>query len=119
MRWLAVLLPLLTAACAQEPPLEAQLQPFIGQSEAALVGALGVPSETYTTEGTTEGLRFLQYEERTSTTYPGASVGPGRFGRFGTPILLPPVVVRRVCAITFTVRDSQVTGFTLRGNGCR
>lgn len=114
-RWL-LLLPMLLAACAQEPPLEVRLQPFVGQSEASLVSALGVPSGTYATDGT----RFLQYEDRTTTVYPGDPFFYGSYyRRFGPPIYSPPLVVTRTCSITFTVRDGQVTGFTFRGNGCR
>jgi hypothetical protein len=103
------------AACAQEPPLEVRLQPFVGRSEAELVGGLGVPTATYEAGGT----RFLQYEERTSTVYPGDPFWPGPYRRFGAPIYSPPLLVTRSCAITFGVRDGRVTGFTFRGNGCR
>lgn len=118
MRWRPFLALPLLAACAQEPPLETRLQPFVGQTEAALVGALGVPTATYEASG----IRFLQYEERTSTVYPGDPFWPGGFGpyrRFGGPIYSPPLVVTRACAITFGVQDNRVTGFTFRGNGCR
>jgi hypothetical protein len=116
MRTLVFGLLLALAACAQEPPLETRLQPFVGQSEAALVGALGVPNSTYETGGT----RFLQYEERSTTVYPGDPYpywGPYR--RFGGPIYSPPLVVMRECAITFAVRQGRVESFTFRGNGCR
>ncbi|MCB4822166.1 hypothetical protein [Roseicella aerolata] len=115
MRWLVPGMLLLLAACAQEPPLETRLQPFVGQSEAALVGALGVPSATYETGGT----RFLQYEERSTTVYPGDPFWPGPYRRFGGPIYSPPLVVARACSITFGVREGRVSGFTFRGNGCR
>ncbi|MBK1662808.1 hypothetical protein [Paracraurococcus ruber] len=112
---LAALLAL--AACAQEPPLETRLQPYVGQTEAQLVGALGVPNATYATEGT----RFLQFQEASSTVYPGDPFWPGPFygRRFGGPIYAPPLVVTRTCAITFAVQEGRVTGFTFRGNGCR
>ena len=37
MRRLLLVLPLLLAACATEPPLEARLQPLVGKTEAELV----------------------------------------------------------------------------------
>jgi hypothetical protein len=50
--------------------------------------------------------------------YPGDPYfGPYR--RFGGPFYSPPLVVNRVCAITFTLRGGRVQGFTFRGNGCR
>ncbi|MDO9710986.1 hypothetical protein [Paracraurococcus lichenis] len=116
MRRLLFLTLLALAACAQEPPLEARLQPLVGRTEAELVGALGVPNATYEAEGT----RFLQYEDRTSTVYPGDPFWPGGpYRRWGAPIYSPPLVINRVCSITFGVRQGRVAGFTFRGNGCR
>ncbi|NOG72937.1 hypothetical protein HJG45_21455 [Roseicella sp. DB1501] len=112
----ALLLPLLLGACATEPPIEVRLQPFIGKTEAELVQALGVPNGTFETGGE----RFLQYDERTSTVYPGDPYWGG-FGyrRFGAPIYTPPLVIVRNCSVTFAVRQGRVTAFTFRGNGCR
>jgi hypothetical protein len=120
MRRLLFLLPLALAACATEPPLETRLQPLVGRTEAELVQTLGVPSATYEADGN----RFLQYEERTSTLYPGDPFwGGGRYGRFGGPIYSPPLVVTRQCAITFALAgqrgERRVASFTFRGNGCR
>jgi hypothetical protein len=115
MRRLCLMLLPLLAGCAIEPPLETRLQPFVGQSEAALVASLGVPNSTYETEG----LRFLQYEDRTSTIYPGDPYWGRPYGRFG-PVLSPaPLIITRTCSITFTLRQGQVTAFSFRGNGCR
>ncbi|RAI59305.1 hypothetical protein [Roseicella frigidaeris] len=112
----ALLLPLLLAACASEPPIEVRLQPFVGKTEAELVQALGIPNATYEAGGD----RFLQYEERTSTVYPGDPFWGG-FGyrRFGAPIGTPPLVIVRNCSVTFLLRQGRVAGFTFRGNGCR
>lgn len=112
----ALLLPLLLAACANEPPIEVRLQPFVGKTEAELVQALGIPNATYEAGGD----RFLQYEERTSTVYPGDPFWGG-FGyrRFGAPIATPPLVIVRNCSVTFLLRQGRVAGFTFRGNGCR
>ncbi len=115
MRRLLLLLPLLLIACAAEPPLETRLQPLVGRSEAELVTELGVPSGTYEAEG----MRFLQYEERTSTVYPGDSYFGPSYRRLGTPFYSPPLVVNRLCAITFALRGGTVQSFTYRGNGCR
>ena len=119
MRRLLLLLPLLLGACATEPPLEVRLQPLIGKTEAELVQTLGVPSATYEVGGD----RFLQYEDQTSTIYPGDPYWGGRYRRFGGPIYSPPLVITRTCAITFALagpRGAQrVASFTFRGNGCR
>lgn len=115
MRRLALLLPLLLAACATEPPLEVRLQPLVGKTEAELVQSLGVPTATYAVGGD----RFLQYEDQTSTIYPGDPYWGGRSRRFGGPIYSPPLVITRTCAITFALRDQRVASFTARGNGCR
>ena len=114
IRRVLLTLPLL-AACATEPPLEVRLHPYVGKPEAELVAALGVPSATYEAGGT----RFLQYEERTSTVYPGDAYFGGPYRRFGPAFTSPPLVVNRVCAITFALRGARVEGFTFRGNGCR
>ncbi len=115
MRRLLFLLPLALAACATEPPLETRLQPLVGRTEAELVQTLGVPSATYEADGN----RFLQYEERTSTLYPGDPFwGGGRYGRFG-PYFAPPGYIVRTCEITFAVRQGRVESFTYRGDGCR
>lgn len=120
MRRLLLLLPLLLAGCATEPPLEVRLQPLVGKTETELVQALGVPTATYEADGN----RFLQYEDQTSTIYPGDPFwGGGRYRRFGGPIYSPPLVITRTCAITFALagpREAQrVASFTFRGNGCR
>ena len=115
MRRCLLLVPLLLAACATEPPLEVRLQPLVGKTEAELVQTLGVPTATYEVGGD----RFLQYEDQTRTIYPGDPFWDGRYRRFGGPIYSPPLVVTRVCAITFGLRDHRVASFTFRGNGCR
>jgi hypothetical protein len=119
MRRLLLILPLLAASCATEPPLEARLQPLVGKTEAELVQALGVPNTTYEADGN----RFLQYEDRTSTVYPGDPFWGGPYRRFGGPIYSPPLVVTRSCAITFALAgqrgERRVASFTFRGNGCR
>jgi hypothetical protein len=112
---LLLLLPLVVAACATEPPLAVRLQPLVGKTEAELVQTLGVPNATYVAGGD----RFLQYEDQTSTIYPGDPYWGGRYRRFGGPIYSPPLVVTRTCAITFALRDQRVASFTFRGNGCR
>jgi hypothetical protein len=116
---LVLLLPLVVAACATEPPLDVRLQPLVGKTEAELVQTLGVPSATYAVGGD----RFLQYEDQTSTIYPGDPFWGGRYRRFGGPIYSPPLVVTRTCAITFALAgsrgDQRVASFTFRGNGCR
>lgn len=91
---------------------EAALQPWVGQSEAALVRYFGVPSRTIEANGH----RFLAYEQGTTTIVPSFPAwypygfGPGWSG--------PSDVVQEVCETTFEVASGRVTGFTLRGNAC-
>ena len=112
-RWLPVLLML--AACASEPPLEVRLQPLVGKTEAELVQAFGVPTSTYQAADA----RFLQYEDQTTPVYPGDPFWGRGYTRFGSTFAAPPLVVTRRCAVTFTLRQGRVEGFTHRGNGCR
>ena len=61
-----------------------------------------MPTATYEVGGD----RFLQYEDQTSTIYPGDPFWGGRYRRFGGPIYSPPLVVTRTCAITFACGTS-------------
>jgi len=114
MRRLLLMLPLL-AGCAQDPPLEVRLQPLVGKTEKELVTAFGVPTATYEAGGA----RFLQFEDRTSTVYPGDPRWGMPYRRFGGPIWSQPLVVTRTCAVTFALQGDRVSSFTARGNGCR
>ena len=112
MRWLPVLL--LVAACASGPTLDERLRPLVGQEEAALVRALGIPAATHETGGE----RFLQYEDRSTAIYPGDPYSGRPYRRFA-PGAPPPLVLLRSCTVTFALRGGTVTGFTYRGNDCR
>lgn len=100
--------------CASGPTLDERLRPLVGQSEAALVGALGVPTATYDAGGE----RFLQYEDRSVAVFPGDPYW-GRPYRTFAPTVPPPVVKQRSCIMTFALRRGTVTGFATRGNDCR
>jgi hypothetical protein len=110
------LLALLLAGCARGPSLEQRLAPLIGKREVEVVMALGVPTRTYEADGR----KFLQYEERRTTLYPGYPYyWGGPYGRFG-PVLSPgPVLVTRACDMTFTLRQGVVEAFSLHGDDCR
>ncbi len=108
---------LLLAACAQGPTLEQRLSVFVGQSEADLVAALGVPVRTHEADGR----RFIQFEQRRTVAVAAPAPIPyyGRFGpRFGYwP--QPPGYAVVGCDITFELWDRRVEGFSARGDGCR
>lgn len=113
MRWIAMLL--LLAGCATGPGIEARLAPFIGQTEAALVAGLGVPTRTHEVDG----LRFLQYEEHRQVLLPAETFWDRPHGRFGPMPLAGPVLLTRSCDVTFTLRTGRVEGYAIRGNDCR
>jgi len=101
----------------------AQANALIGQSEADLVRALGVPTRTIETEGR----RFLAYEDRRLDILPGfgggyAGFGYGGFHRFGGGFGLgagfPDEIVERGCDTTFELSGGRVQAYTLRGNAC-
>lgn len=108
---------LLLGACAQGPTLQQRLSVFMGQGEADLVAALGVPTRTHEAEGR----RFLQFEQRRTQAVAAPPPVPyyGRFGpRYGYwP--QPPGYVVVGCDITFELQDGRVQGFSTRGEGCR
>jgi hypothetical protein len=116
MRRLAMLPLLLAAGCETGPSLEARLAPLIGQRESAVIAAVGVPTRTYEADG----LKYLQFETRRTTIYPGDPYLGRSYGRFGPPVLAPgPILVTRACDMTFTLRNGVVESFALRGDDCR
>lgn len=103
------------ASCETGPPLQVRLQPFLGQTEAQLVSALGVPSATYEAGG----LKFLQFTDQRTQLVPGDPWWGARpWGRFG-PVYAPPYAIIRSCEVTFSLRAGAVEGFSFRGDGCR
>ncbi|WP_203069848.1 hypothetical protein [Falsiroseomonas ponticola] len=108
---------LLLGACAQGPTLQQRLSVFMGQGEADLVAALGVPARTHEAEGR----RFLQFEQRRTVAVAAPAPIPyyGRFGpRYGYwP--QPPAYAVVGCDITFELAEGRVQGFSTRGEGCR
>ena len=113
------------AACA---PTRAErlaaLNRFVGEPEAAIVQAFGVPHRTYETGG----IRFLAYDERRLAYAPGyVSVapiggvwhhgfGPGWYG-YGYAAF-PPPMIERLCETTFEVAQGRVRAVSLRGDAC-
>jgi hypothetical protein len=102
---------------------------YVGQSEAALVASLGVPSRTYEADGR----RLLQWDflqpNSAPAVYPSLGLGFGSFGfgrgggsgvgigtglGFGLGGASPP----RACSVVFETRDGTVQGFNRSGNGC-
>jgi hypothetical protein len=108
-------LALLMAGCALGPSLEERLAPLVGKREGEVVMALGVPTRTYEADGR----KFLQYEQRRVSLYPGDPYWARPYGRFG-PVLSPgPMLITRSCDTTFTLRQGVVEAFALRGDDCR
>jgi hypothetical protein len=105
----------LLAACATGPGIEARLAPFVGQTEAALVASLGVPTRTHEVDG----LRFLQYEERRQELHHLDPYWGRPYGRFAPMPLAGPMLLTRSCDVTFTLRAGRVEGFAIRGDDCR
>jgi hypothetical protein len=107
---------LLLSACADGlAARKASLAPLVGQSEADLVRALGVPTRSFESGGH----RFLEYEARDVSIIPGLpGHGFGPWGSWGYYGAMPPQVVERVCDTTFDLVNGRVASFTLRGNAC-
>ena len=91
---------------------EAAMSRFVGQPEAAVVRALGVPARSIETDGR----RFLAYVERSRFFRPAPIIGGWRPGL--PPIYQQDELVELVCETTFEVGDGVVTQVRLRGNGC-
>lgn len=112
----AALLPLvaLLGACTNQlAQRQAYLNQFVGQPEAALVQAMGVPSRSFETGGVT----YLAYSEQRTSFLPGApSYAPFYFGGYGGAF--PPQIVQLDCETTFQIVDGKITTYTLRGNAC-
>jgi hypothetical protein len=115
MRHAILLLALLLAGCATGPSLEERLAPLVGKREAEVVMALGVPTRTYEVDG----LKFMQFEERRVTLYPGDLYWGRPYGRFGPAFGAGPTLITRSCDMVFTLRGGVVQSFSLRGNDCR
>jgi hypothetical protein len=117
MRRCLILL-LLLSGCANLAEMraerDAQLASFIGQSEADLVRALGVPSRQFDADGH----RFLAYVERRVELVPGSiPFRPYRFG-YGYGPGFPPQAIERSCETTFEVVTGKVLSYAIRGDAC-
>ena len=116
--WILLMALPLLAACVSLADLraerEAQLGSFIGQAEADLVRAFGVPSRQFESDGR----RFLAYIERRVDFVPGyMPFSPYRYG-FGYGPGLPPQAIERSCETTFEIVAGKVFGYSFRGNAC-
>jgi len=104
----------LLAGCVDQlAKREAYLKQFIGQPEAAVVQAMGVPTRSIETGG----VKYLAYTEHRVDIVPGTpSYGPWFSGWYGGGF--PPQVVEWNCETTFAITDGKVANYTLRGNAC-
>jgi hypothetical protein len=123
---LAVLVLLGACGPRQTPQgFDQRMAGFVGQSEAALVAGLGVPSRTYEAEGR----RLLQWDflqpAPGPAVYPSIGLGFGSFG-FGRGVGVGTGVglgfgggaAPLGCSVVFETRDGMVQGFTRTGPGC-
>jgi hypothetical protein len=122
----------LLAACGDTRTTQAfdqRMAGYVGQSEAALVASLGVPSRTYEADGR----RLLQWDfvqpNPGPAFYPSIGLGFGgfSFGRgggsgvgVGTGLGFPlgGAAPPQACSVVFETRDGTVQGFNRSGNGC-
>ena len=113
-RAIALVLAGLVAGCVDQlAAREAYLSRFVGQSEAALVQQMGVPTRSYEVGGA----KYLAYNEHRIDLIPTfPSYSPFFTGWYGGGF--PPQVVELHCETTFEVADGTVKTFTLRGNAC-
>jgi hypothetical protein len=107
------------AACATTERFQANLQNWVGQSEAALVNAWGPPADVIEAGGR----RFIVYEAQRQYIDPGF---PRRswdyddeYWRPWYPVGVPPRLVTLACAVFFESRGGIIVGWQHRGNACR
>jgi hypothetical protein len=95
---------LLLQGCASRQGFEARMHQYVGQPEANLIAALGVPVRSFQVGNRS----FLQYERRlvTADALPGWGWGGG------------VSVQTWQCDTTFEIVDGRVASFTSRGNDC-
>ena len=108
-------------ACTDQALMQrrAYLASFVGQSEVALVRALGVPTRSVDIKGE----KFLAYDDRHLEVLPGFYGGPPWWGPGWSPGWGPwgwgpPIVVARGCETTFDVSGGKVVSLTMRGPDC-
>jgi hypothetical protein len=111
MRWSGVVVAaFLLAGCAGGlAERQAELQHWIGRSEAQLVDAMGAPNRVYDSGDT----KVLTYEDVYLREGPAGPYyfGPGPAGPTG----FGGTVYRTVCDTTYIIGDEVVKGFSLRG----
>jgi hypothetical protein len=106
---------LLLAACTPMPTLQERLDGLLGQDEATLIMALGVPVRA----SEADGQRFLQFEQRRTAPLappPMPVFGPWGPGWAAWPGAPSYMVVG--CDITAALRDGRAARFSYRGDGC-
>lgn len=122
-------LALLGACGASQTPeaFDQRMAGYVGQSEAALVAGLGVPTRTYESDGR----RLLQWDfvqqSSAPAIYPSIGLGFGSFsfGRgggmgvgTGLGLGLGGAGAPRGCSVVFETQGGTVRGFNRNGPGC-
>jgi len=137
MKWVRLLpcAAVLTLAACDVPTVEQKkvLDSMVGKSEVDVVRKFGVPTRAYHAQGH----NFLAYIDNETSYSPGTpgwgwgwGGGPwgygggwggwgggwgGWGGGFGG---MPPSYFHSTCQTTFELMNSQVIGWTMRGDGC-
>ncbi len=126
MRRAACLVLLVLLGACTDPALmqrRAYLASFVGQSEVALVRALGVPTRSVDIKGE----KFLAYDDRHLEALPGfygggpwwgPGWGPAWGPAWGPWGWGPPVIVARGCETTFDISGGKVVSLAMRGPDC-
>jgi hypothetical protein len=103
---------LLTGCAGGLAERQAELTRWVGEPEAHLVAAMGVPHRTYDSGA----MRFLTYQDVRIERQPSGDFyfGPGP----AAPTGFWDGTTALVCDTTFAVSGGVVRGFSLQGNGC-
>lgn len=125
---LTVAIALGVSACTAGPPPPPAAGSWLGVTEDQLVAGLGTPDSFYPAPNGDRVLTYqrerIQYGMSHDLLHPGFGIGYGglgyRYGYYLSPYdtMGRSVEVRR-CEVSFTVRQTRVSGYEYRGDDCR
>lgn len=114
----------LLSSCCDTDAYEAQLQTWVSRSESDLLSYWGIPSQTYTIDGSTKLLtfhrsrtQFIQGTPASVTTekeYKENKTRKTTYYNNGTP----DRVVTYSCTTTFTIKNKKVIAWKWNGDDC-
>ena len=107
------------SGCATEAKYEAKLNTWVDQDELKLIRLWGPPERVYESGDS----KFLQYSFSNSLFLPGtpSTATTNLYGNTAYTTINPGVPAQRfdyVCATTFEIKSSKITGWSTKGNGC-